>query len=258
MKQILIISLFFLNGVLFSQNIKKTVVRDDNDYVMYNDTFSPKEKTPEKVLNKFKNDLKSVIQLKDATSYKVHCTDKIDAYILVVNGSFVKEAYVLLYNNSNKEISTKNLKINLKWSFNSESGFDFKMMTFPNIKAELSEGKLFLYLKERVHNGNVYNAVITKIFETGEDLSMNLKYCYEDVCLISNDIKIFRKLNENKIISYKNEKDKIDYLGSFIIDKNTGRVISRDCINNIFCEFLITGSNQDEENFLQKGYNFEY
>ncbi|RYJ43167.1 hypothetical protein [Flavobacterium beibuense] len=258
MKQILVVGLFLLNGLSYSQNLDKTIIRDDNDYVLYNDTNSPTESTPNEVVTEFEKVLKSIKYLKTTVLFKIKNNNDIDTYALVVNDGLNKEIFILPYNHLEKRVANNYIKINGKWGFNSENGFDFKLLDYPNIKTELIDNNLYIYLKERVHNGNSYNAVVTKVFEITKDLDLNLKFCYEEVCLTGDGIKIIRVLKEDNLFCYKNEDNKLRYIGSLVIDRENGKIESRQCDDNDLCEILFTCSGENEHSFIKSGYNFEY
>jgi hypothetical protein len=258
MKLIYLILLVFAGNFANAQNLKYSIIRDDNDYETFYDSHSRMEESPLSVIRVFQKQIKLLSYVKNSFVYKIKSTGDIDTYVLIINSQLIKQALILCYDSKTKKVTSKPIKINLFWSFNNESGFEFKMLNYPKIKIEDSEGKILIHLKERVHNGNSYDAIIHKIYEVKKNFNTELQLCYEELSRTFDNQFIYRFLEKGKIISYVKIGFDNKKIGEININLETFKIINKQCIETDYCDFLLTCSNQNEEDFLKKGYNGSY
>ncbi len=261
MKVFNIIILSLMTNLVFSQDFEKSIVRNDNDYVTYIDNESLKEFNPKKVKEMFKLKIK---QIKGNTkrvkfySYKININENIDIYALIVDCNFTNDCYIIAYDKFKQTITINPVKLNIKWANNNESGFKDKLLCFPLLDIQKADNKYTISIKERFHNGNTYNAVINKIYILKDDLSFDLKFCYEETALTFDGKNIKRVLNDNNIYVYKQGKSVLEYLGKIQIDVEAKKIIKKECVKDEFCEILFTCSGEDEENILKNGFEIKY
>jgi hypothetical protein len=258
MKRLFFISILLFIGHNVTSQVKQAIVRNDNDYVTYNDTYSQKEKLPSEVLKKFKSVSDTIENVRELLNYKVKVSDSIDAYILIVNSSNLRQAFIVFHNEKEHKTSSKFIGINLKWAFNNENGFDVKLLAAPLIRIETLNGKIFIYLKERTHNGNVYNAVVNKVYEITDDLVTTLKFCFEESALLEDGSKLNRILHDKEIVTYRIFRNQITKVGSITLNNTRDSIVDRICSDSNFCELLFTSSGIKDEQFLKEGYTFKY
>lgn len=259
MKSISLLIFSLLALQIYSQNVKYSITRDDNDFVTYKDVHSIKELNPPQVIEKFKEILAS---LKGKTcnfySYKIKVNNEILLFSLLINYDQQTDCHIIAFNNLTKTITPIPVKLNMKWSFNNEHGFNQKLLDYPLIKITKENDKYILTLKQRVHNGNAYNAVIKKLYELSDDCVLSLRYCYESVSLTFDDQKIVRLLNNDTIFVYKHNDNTIEYLGKLVIDPRSKEITSREFINQEYDPILFTMSGENEEEILRNGYLMKY
>lgn len=261
MKVFNIIILTLMTNIVFSQDFEKSIVRNDNDYVTYNDNESLKEFNPKKVKEMFKLIIKEIKENSKKVkfySYKINVNENIDIYALIVDCNFKNDCYLIAYDKFRQIITINPVKLNIKWANNSESGFKDKLLYFPLLDVQELDNKHTISVKERVHNGNTYNAVINNIYILKDDLSFDLKFCYEETALTFDGHKLKRVLNNNIIYVYKQDATVLEYLGKIQIDIEAQKIIKKECVKDEFCEILFTCSGEDEENILKNGFEIKY
>jgi len=261
MKIFYLLIIFLLTSQLYCQDFKYAIIRDDNDYVTYEDVQSLKEVTPpmmvkkiESIISNFKSDLKVV----HSYLYKINVDETIDIYSLFVNYNFKHDCYLMAFNKLNATITEVPIILNMKWGFNNESGFNNKLLKYPLIEVKKSESGYIVFLKERVHDGNIYNAVITKIYSLNKELAFDLKFCYEEISLTLNNQKIKRILDNNAILVFEEKDTSFEYLGRIEIDPKTKTIIKKECLSQEFCQILFTTSGKEDEYILKNGFTTEY
>ena len=246
---------------LFGQDLKYSIVRNDNDYVAYKDNFSPKDATPKRVLEKFQlivDELKYDSPNIEFYSYKIILNETIDIYSLLVNYNLKKECYVLAYNKKVGTITNTPIIINVKWSFNNESGFSYKLLEYPLVGIRQINNNFIVCLKERVHNGNMYNAVIDKLYSLNDDMSFDLRFCYEEASLTLDNQIIKRYLKDNTISVYIKKDTSCEIIGKIEIDAKAKKIIKTECLNDKFSEVIFTTSGKEDEYILKNGFTLKY
>lgn len=260
MKKILLtLCLYLVITIGNSQTkIDSTLVRPDNDYVTYYDSACLKEKTPAPIQKQFAKIVSSYEIIDDAYAYKINISNHIKSYILITHNFFSSYAYFFFYDAEEQSVNNQPIKINLKWAYNSEEGFSFKLLTTPLMELTSDNNGTFLILKERIHNGT-FNAVVSKVYELKNDLSYRLKCCFESTSIVfmENECTITRELKGDKIISYKKTQTGNIYLGMIQLNREKNNIVARECISNEYADYLLC-SFENEDVFFKQGYLIEY
>ncbi|MEZ4884905.1 MAG: hypothetical protein R3E32_09285 [Chitinophagales bacterium] len=256
-----------------NNDLYNVVIRSDSTFVTYNDTLSKREEVHMRVFQK----INDIIELnfyetkyeKDKIDgiFMVKYSDEINIYVVKLKSFAILYYTVFAENIKTGKLSSNPFYINGKWMENNEAGFRFEsrlleepLLYFKDIN---EDSKKEIVIKERVHNGTVYNGVIENYYSVDNDMNMNLSAAIEtkyidlhyDDCLIIRDlekgvIKVRLKCKDSEIIdigevylSYEESKVQIDSSKLFIEE---------------YEELLITGSGIEDSVFLNEGYKFAY
>lgn len=234
--------------------IDTSFVRLDNDYVAYKSIDSKKEVVPLEIKHTFEEILDKEELSENPYSYKIKISNDIFAYILINNNFIETKGYIIFFNKEKKKVSKTPIIINLKWAYNNEEGFGFKLLDYPLFQINKENNINYVILKERVHNGNSYNAVVTRVYELRNDLYTELKFYFESKVLLDDGNEIVRYLKENKILSYLQKRDKTIYLGTVFLNSKMDNIESISCDYNDYCDVLITSSGIERDKFFKNGY----
>ena len=269
--KILIVIILCVNNYIFPQNwTNHVIVRNDNNYVSYKDTISLREETPPYIKSKIELFV-SNIELdtaydieyqQDNIIFKVSYSENIDLYI-VKNCLFANiNYYFFCYNKIDNKLSDKPYRINGKWVENEESGFLIKLLNTPLLVINnFADDKREIILKERVHNGNSYNAVISHYLEIDNKMNFKPLFFIEDTFLYVSpeknidDTYIIQRLYDNGKVNCGlsiNNQDFVD-IGSFKINYKLKKVKNKVVLNPNFYYYIVTGSGVKENLFLKKG-----
>ena len=240
--------------------------RNDNDFATYKSEHSVQRDELPKELNRNISAIVTNIQksiapdkLDDYYIHKINVNDSIDIFVLSIESFSLMEHRLFLFNEKSNQISKTKIAINGKWAKNSEEGFNFKLMDLPNIEIKNQENESLLSIKERVHNGNSYDAVIQKHYYINfEKLTLDLKYCLEIKALGYDDAIIERLAEGNNVKVYKRDKNNIQEIGSFVLSKNMQAIVSKRCLDDNYCSQLITCSGLEDHIILNDGYLISY
>jgi hypothetical protein len=261
MKKICILLFALMYYTSHGQGINNSIVRNDKDYATYYDVKSVKEKTPSSVQNKFEDVLKQLeYRSKDGSvfTYKITVDDHLDLYVMVVDCIIQKAGYIISYNQVSHEISKEAIVINLKWALNNEDGFNVKLLDYPLVKVDKNGGNYILSLKERVHNGNVYNAVITKIYSLTNNLSFESQFCFESKSLSPEGVLRKRILKDDTILVFDETDTSVNFIGKVIISKEQKKILNKESINEFFTPQLFTASGLEDQRIFDHGYTALY
>lgn len=277
---LLIVFLICLNcGVSYGQNqfgLKfkriRAICRTDNSFVTYNDSLSPKENIPSIVISKIKDLYKKTYIINpwrnennNPVIFKVSYSRDIDIYIVKIyffNGILYR---LIAFNNVTKITTTISPIINGKWMENQERGFSKNIHFLENPLIYFQdinhEGKKDIIVKERAHNGDVYNAEVDHVYSLDQKMNFNVLLCIESKYLyFLNDCVINRSLKDDTIVSElvcHNNKPII--IGKVKIKPGIRvKIVDRKVYQPEFQNFLITGSGIKDETFLKRGYTFKY
>ena len=250
----------------------KAIHRKDNSFVTYKDSISPRVKIPLFVREKIDGLYK---KLKDSVTYKnddgsqriifnIYVNNRIDLYIIKAYSFNSIHYYFLLADKIERKVSENIPSINGKWMENNEEGFEGsnRLLTKPLLYFKnLPDGKRYLFIKQRAHNGNLYNAVIDHMFSIDTHLNFERVFCFESVCLDSFDnCLITRKLNKNVLsVDIKCNNTKTKKIAEVSLDfLSKKKIINKKVYLSKYAESIISGSVVDDEEFLKNGYTLNY
>ena len=243
--------IFFIFSIFIcsSQKSSTCTLLTNSNFTVLPPKDSVKQKTPKPIERLF-NKLSS----KNSGVYIFDISEVIQIYILVNNDNSEKAAYFLAYNKIKNKSGVKPIRIDLRWGYNREEGFS-KQLTESYIHTLQNEGQIMILLDERAHNGNSYNAIVTKVYELKTDMELTLKFCFEKKSLLSFDgTVITREFTGDKIESFIDNR----LIGCIDLNPKTFSILSRNCLNELYSEQLITTSGEDELEFYKIGYTIWY
>ena len=240
--------------------------RIDNDFATYNnEQLSERIELPQELSKNviaIVNNINESIAPDKLDNYYIHkidVNDTIDIYVLSIESFTLTEHQIYLYDVITNQLSKTKVAINGKWAKNTEEGFDIKLIDLPNIKIQKIENESILTIKERVHNGNSYNAVIQKYYKIDfEKLTLSLKYCLEIKALGYDDVIIERVIDCNNVKVYKRYKNNIQEIGSFILSDDKNTIVTKKCLDDNYCSQLVTCSGLEDKIILKEGYLIRY
>ncbi|TKG88129.1 hypothetical protein EYV94_27580 [Puteibacter caeruleilacunae] len=254
------------DGIMF-----KAVIRDDNDFVTYNDTLSNNADLSKEILDEIqsfqKRGEKILVQenLDITLIFKIRYTSRISVYVVKSESQNEIVYRLIAFDNKTKLYSKTTPIINGKWMENNEAGFNpkYKLLRKPLISFSDIDGddRNEILMKERVHNGSIYNAVICHYYSIDNFMNLKELICIESryVCPFENCI-VNRSFKNDTIISeIRDGKEKLRIIGkvkiTFSDSVEMGRKFSYD---EKYEDLLVTGSGISEELFLKEGYTFKY
>jgi hypothetical protein len=252
------------------------IERIDNDFVTTNDISGKKAPIPlnvdlriEKLLEICRNS-NSYLESHGSkvtipVIFKITYNADVDIYI-VKFASFDNIAYKLIaYNIHTKLASDKAPSILGNFMEDGESTFDkqARLLSKPLIHFEdiNHDGKKYIVIKEREHNGTVYNAVVEHYYSLDEHMNFDQKLCIETSYAdpFNTSRLISRQLRGNDLISYLTKDGKTSVIGDVKLNLNSPRkVVSKKCYKSEYADLLITGRGINEETFLKRGHTFQY
>lgn len=224
---------------------------------------------PERV----KNRIDSILQEQPSSNleevYQINYNDSISIFVAKTNDVFKgRQCYIIAFDSSRKIETKAPPCINSKWLANNEIGFKerFKLYKKPFISFRDidSDGTLEISVKERVHNGNIYNALLNKFFRLDlSTMQMNLFLVLEEkyIHFMDNTCVFERFIDNEKLIVKKDCHEKSsEKIGSALLkfEKNKVELIELKCHLPENEGLLITGSGEDPVKFINSGYEFSY
>lgn len=246
---------------LFSQKIMpqsfcdSVICRNDNDYCTYFDTISNKKSLLLNVCLFFNKQYpKTIYQIIQIFEIKF---DSLRLYVvkndrLPIIGQN-EEYHFWVYDPKHKKISNSPFVINGHWMSNQEEGFDVKLLSSPLVNYENG----YLWVKERRHNGNSYNAVIRYKLKCDKNLNLKIMQCIEEVSLcffpnmeINDQAFVYREqITEYKFVSTIMIDGEKSCIGSFCLSKN-GKAYDI-IVNNEKYDYLIFTSSGIQSRFFK-------
>ena len=234
--------------------IDSAIHRSDNDYCTYFDTLSCKTALPAKVLMIFKDkypaDKYHVTQIFEI-NYNQYLLFVVRNNEIVVLDSlsspinFFEEYHFWVYDPKSGTISPDPFVINGQFMVDQEDGFDVKLLSKPLVRVE-NNG--CLWIKERKHNGNSYNAVVRLKLKCDNKLVLKIEQCVEEVSLchfpnmgINEYTLIYRELYGKRYVSTMTIGDETKTIGSFYLSKR-GRAYNIKVFDNQHSKSIITSS----------------
>lgn len=241
--------------------------RSDNDFVTnIADSLGDKIALPEE-LNSFLDQLEGTDSISNSKKQNLIFWIDYDpnTVLLVVKkiGSNYEISYhVMAFDKTNK-LNGKSLAIiNGKWMDNNEEGFDMKFLEKPLIFFQdiNNDNKNEIVIKERAHNGNIYNAEIWNYFELDKTLNLKKILAVEVKQLsIFDECLITRSYDSGTITANLNCEDGMRNIGQVSLEIGDSVRIKNKIINiPPYGGMVITGSGMNEVEFLNKGFNFKY
>ena len=247
--------------------IDSAIHRSDNDYCTYFDTLSCKTALPAKVLMIFKDkypaDKYHVTQIFEI-NYNQYLLFVVRNNEIVVLDSlsspinFFEEYHFWVYDPKSGTISPDPFVINGQFMVDQEDGFDVKLLSKPLVCVE-NNG--CLWIKERKHNGNSYNAVIKYKLYCDKKFNLRLVSCVEEVSLCYfpemnfEDYALFyREQDGEDVVCYiKNTSGKSELVGSFSLSKR-GNISKIKVYNERYSSFLVTSSGLRPQAFTKRSF----
>lgn len=248
----------------------RCVKRANNDFVTYTDSVSLLLKLPviiEKSFDDIIDSIESVVFQNEFLVFSVTYSSEIELYILkIYRDSGLVDYFLIAYDFESQLISKNNIQIDGKWMESNEKGFNenHKLITEPLIYFSdfNDDNKNEIIIKNRVHNGNIYNAVIENIYTISSDLKIDsllfLETKYEDIfrqCLIVRDYSL--KKNELKTSLICDDTLTIGY-SKLSITYNGVEITDSTLLIPEYENLLITGSGLNSQEFIRKGYGHLY
>lgn len=168
-----------------------------------------------------------------------------------------EEYHFWVYDSCTNSSSTYPFIINGQWMSNQEEGFDIKLLSYPIVFDENN----FLWVKERVHNGNSYNAVIKYKLYCDKKFNLRLVSCVEEVSLCFfpemdfEDYALFYREQDGKeVVCYiKNTSGESELVGSFSLSKR-GKISKIKVYNERYSSFLVTSSGLRPQAFTKRSF----
>lgn len=244
-----------------NDNNFSVVQRSDNDFVTYADTVSARNKCCNKLNDHIKRIYSDTVSLLQV--FKVN-SKHINIFVVKIkeNISSIKFDF-LAYDTKTDIISTKPVSINGKWMNNNEAGFEdeHKLLTKPLIDfIDIdNDGINEIVIKERVHNGNIYNAVISHYFGLDKKMNWIKKVSIESSYIhFMYNTKIIRTLKGNYIVSEIESGQNTFLVGKTEIDIFNLTIKNKQLYLPKYKGYLLTGSGVKEDLFIREGYKFSY
>jgi hypothetical protein len=229
-------------------------------------------KTMSLIIDRANDSLQDVFKLDKV--YRMSYDFQLYLYICKMKGTYsgVIRYYFLLNNDVNDKVTQIPPSINGKWMSKNEGGFkeQYKLLKAPLISFEDIDNDFNkeIIVKERLHNGSIYNAVIQNYFKVDlVNLSLTRIFCLEIQAFhpFDNQISVYRQFKNNtiytKLISNKNDglRDTSE-IGTIKVNFIDGHINmgEENLSNSIYGRLLITNSNIEGNRFLRNGYHFTY
>lgn len=246
------------------------IIRHDNDFSTLQDsTVHKTESMPVNVSKKLDSLLDYNNEYLFQRAFKIQYANGIFIYVLRLKGPYDSIRYYLVGWNEQSDLATASCpEINGKWMENGEAGFNpksrlvkGKMIDFFDLN---QDGQNEITVKERVHNGNMYNAVIVKYFAV--DIAtmaitpvMTLESVQQDFL---SDCLITRVLKNETIYTYRHcsvmDEEKLGEVYLACNNLNNIVIKEKNIMNEEYEGLLVTGSGIEVASFLKNGYKFIY
>lgn len=194
--------------------------------------------------------------------------ENIDIYSVKIKNYTNVLIYLIAHDKINNIVTQTPPFINGKWMENDEKGFksENQLLTGELIHIVDLEGdnKPEIAIEERVHNGNIYNAVVSNFFainKTTLELKLLLalenkyKYIFEDKCMIN------RKIEGNCIVVEKKyDKSAPVLIGRIFLKIKNGqtKIVKKEIYESEYKEIIVTGSGLKDKIFIKNGYKYLY
>lgn len=231
------------------------VVRDDNGYVSYYDSLSPRKEAPWAIQEKCSKCFPSN-HLERNQIFEIDFGEY-DIYVIRYSGIGYEYYYFFAYDPALRKLTDKPFVINGKWCADNECGFEKPLLNGPMIEIH----DAYIYLRERVHNGTSYNAVLLYCIECDKEMEFDVKYCVEEYALtckpemrMNEYLIIKREITEGLRVNcyLEDGTKKKDFIGSYVISSE-GNIVDIRIDNDIFRTWVVTSSGIDPHIFSKQG-----
>lgn len=266
MKKILIlVFLITILSVTSAQSwLSHVICRNDNTYVSYMDSTSPRiniqEIIQKELRNFFYTDMDTLC-FNDNLIFKIKYSENVDIYI--VKCYFVDNIlyYFFPYNKSVNYLDTNPYIIHGKWMENNEMGFwdQNKLISGSLVSFKRNCDKIMI-LKERIHNGTSYNAVVDHYMIVKKN-KIKLLYNIESVSLYTDPLMsinqccyVQRNEKDNLVTSILVCSDSNVVIGKFNIDHYKLKNI--EVKNKQYKIYIITSSGIPNKKFFKQNFVF--
>jgi hypothetical protein len=229
------------------------ICREDNDFCTYLDTVSARKTIPLNVVVYFKNyysmDTSNIDQIFEI---------KFNPYSLFVVHlaklvGWDEEYHFWVYDSCSNSFSSHPYVIKGQWMSNQEEGFDVKLLSYPLVHEKHGE----VWIKERVHNGNTYNAVIKHKVLCDKKLNLKLTACIEEVSQChfpwmapDGYALVYREQQGNDVICTINISGKREVIGSYCLSKK-GKISKIKVLDNRYSHLIVTSSGLRPNAFMR-------
>lgn len=246
------------NSINASNWCDSVVVRADNDFVSYYDTLSPRKEAPlaiqalcKRCYAKSESNRNQIFEIKYRSYY---------LYMIRYSGMGFEYYYLFAYNPLLNKLSDTPFVIDGRWCSDNESGFEHQLLTNRMIEIKGND----ILLRERVHNGNSYNAVLLYNIICNEKLEFDVKYCIEEISLcvmpemgFGDYLIIKREITGCLQINctlYKGSNEKV-FIGYYFLSSD-GTLNNINAIDNYYHTWIVTTSGIEPQAFSKTGSSY--
>ena len=243
----------FSMNLLGQTVIDSAIHRTDNDYCTYLDTLSCKTPLPYKVLMLF-NDKYPLEKYHITQIFEINYNQNL--LFVVRNNEIVvldslsypvncfEEYHFWVYNPKSGTISSNPFVISGQFMGNQEDGFEVKLLSAPLVWID----DRYVWVKERKHNGNSYNAVVRLKLKCDNKLNLRIEQCVEEVSLChfasmgyNEYALIYRKPKGKCYVCTLTIGDETKTIGSFSLSKR-GKAYNIKVFDDQYYRLIITTS----------------
>lgn len=185
--------------------------------------------------------------------------------------------YFIAYSKATKEVTVSAPEINGKWMQNDGEWHESvrRLLVKPMIQFRDIDGdsRDELIVRERAHNGNMYNAVVMHYYTLDRTMQLNELLAIEErsICL-QDDIEGKECFIERTLVATGKNEWKLNVthtcdggsgavaIGSLLLKRVNGviAITGKKAIDERYESWLVTSSDVKEEQFLNEGYLFRY
>ncbi len=270
MKRLLFIAFIFSLQSLHAQAIHvhsanfRAITRKDNSFVTYDDSISQTATIPLVAKKRIANIYTSYRNDPFAEGYKplifkVRYNSRVDIYVLKIHAASGITYKFLAYDHFTRKITQKPVAIFGKWMENNEDGFEKDNHLLSGQLLYFKDGQVVI--KERTHNGTVYNAEDDHYYTLDSHMRFRQLLCIESKsvddmsdCLIRRTLK-----NDTLICTLNCKKAPSKLVGKVRLGfKPDAHVISKKIIDSAYRDLLVSSGSVSEKRFLNKGSSYTY
>lgn len=239
-----------------SQNREKAIYMLDKDSLSFNNSKKTVLLIPEDILHTIKqiNSEYGVDNINKHKLFLLKLNNKTDIFFYKCYGdNGIIELHA--FKKSVKTIKILNKKINIKWLEENESGFKNKLLDGELISLIDLDKKKMLIIRQRMHNGTAYNALIEHYVNLSDD-NFDTLFSIESksVVLLKDWCTIVRILEGSIVTVYSLCGNKKEIIGKFKLGEGNNILLEKEIYSPEMKNFLITSSGISDTLFLKEGY----